>query len=710
MKLADIVSDSYELEKAEATSERISGLMRDGLERYEKAFNSKFIDIVSERGKGIGVERLPLESRDYSLGRSCDKFLKRKLSRETKVREDYYKMVPKSRPCQPSTDMDGTQMPPLGMVPLLVYTSGLKELFAGLKKLEQREMSNIFGINSKEMIKIFEHFHKIRNKCSHDQGQYRNPEFTFCLAKFPGPSEVKILHRGGVELFNLYNNLFGTMTLLGHMLSNLPHKNMYLSAGEWKYRMAEQLNTLPQEVLTKMGFPDEWLNHRIWRRSRRTSIQETSVMYGIDFERFERDYNSLDTDLKEQVDARTQYISNKLVEKGWDTGDNLIDNIEWTARACVLKSLLGVKINEDKFPMEHRNLAKVLANGSDDADGLVNALNDYHAEKIQNDSIVMYIQKGTSDEIILKQIERWMRFDKKRRDSDFDKSFLLEAKIVRSGGSIVAIKDIDIALMSPFVMNMYEDVLDSFEITHDNFFQSMNAMLASREKSAPEWFRLATSNKHRHRVFDVYRRALISRIGENGIKEVIYNNTIKKLFLWPQEMVVDLDNASPDFKVEIEEEYKLRDPEKLGCKPYEAIFHYPFMLEEDMEEKLQEKQSIKNPFSSVDDALLHSYKYYFSVIKKKLRDRIKAPYTHAMGMLPACKKMVVVGEEKFKATFHIEITLKDICIAEMESTIPIEVEKGNGGLYLNTIKMRRACSREADDLVRSVAKKVRRRV
>ena len=706
MKLADIVVGDYEVERAERISEEIGDLMRKGLDLYEKAFNSRFVDIVSKRGSGAGSNCDPLELRDYSLGNGCNKFLKRKLQRESRVRENYYNTHPHIRP---NAKEDESQMPPLGMVPALVYTSGLKHLFLGLSNLERKELSDMFGIKPEEMIKIFDHFLEIRNNRSHDQGQYRNPEFAFCLTEFKGPSEVTVFYKGRAESFNLCNNFFGTMTLLGNMLSNLPHQNTYLSSGEWRYKMAEQLRMMPKKVLAKMGFPDGWSDHRIWRRSRRKSIREIGVMYGLNFHELETEYNNLNADLKKKLDSRAQYISSKLVERGWDTGDSLMDNLEWTARICVMKSVLGMDRSDYGFPTEYLNVAKVLANGSEDKDDLLNALNDFSVEKINNDPIIIYIPKGASDEIILEKIERWMRFGQKRRDSDFDRSFLMEAKVVRRGGSTIVIKDIDYASMSPFVMEMCDDAFQEFEVTSDNFFQSMNAMLESRAKNVPEWFRLIVSEEHRYKVFDVHRKALVAKIGENGIKKVIYNNLLKKLTLWPQEMVIDLNEANPDFKVEIEEGYKFRDPEIVSCEPYEVVFHYPFMLEEDMEKKLQEELPSKNPFGSIDNALCYSCRYYYNMIRKKLWNEISATYIDEVGMLPSCRKFIAVGEGKFKVTFHTSILLGDISVVEVESVLPVEVEEKDGELHFVVTKMKRACAREVDKLVKKAVKKIKQR-
>ena len=710
MKLEDFLDDDYEVEKAKEISERLSGLMRDGLDRYEKAFKSKFVEIVRARSGTAETELLPLNSRNYSLGKKCNEFLKRQLKEKRGVREEYYEKVPKSRPALPNVDEDGTHMPPLGMVPALVYVSGLKTLFSGLNISEKREMSSMFGIDSEDMIKIFDHFHKIRNSCSHDRSQYQHSEFSFCLEKFSGPSEIKTSYRGKTEILNLKNNLFGTMTLLGHMLSNLPHENMYLSAGEWKYNMTEQLNMMQQEVLTYMGFSGEWSSHRIWRKSQKKSLKKIGVMYGLDFQILENLYNDLDSDTREQIDSRTNYICNKQIEKGLDTGDDLMDNFEWTARACVMKSVLGFQDDGCGIPRKYLNLAVALADGRKGADNLLNALNDFHVEKMYNDSFLMCISKGVSDKVILEKIERWMRFDKKRRDSDFHKSFLMQSKIIRKGGPIITIKDIDPVSNSPFLMNMAEESFHKFDVQPNNFFQSMDAMLANHVDQVPEWFIMLASEGHQYKVLDVHRRALMNRIGESGIKKVIYNDYYENLSMWPQEIIIDLDQANPKFKAEIEDEYKLRDPKKVDCDPYEAIFHYPFMLEDDIEEKLQEDFPAIDLVGSVDNALRHSCRYYYRIIVKKLQDVIALPSIREEIIVQlTCRKMNAVGQGKFRASFHIDIMMGTNCIAKVESVIPIELTETDGNLCLDVRKMKLACAREADKLAKKVVRKIKRR-
>ena len=708
MKLEDIIKDSYEVERAKETSESISNLMRDGLDRFEKAFKSKFVDIVRERSLNTRAKCDPVELRDYSLGEKCDNFLKKKLQHESKRRKEYYAEVPKSRPSQSGDDENGTLMPPLAMVPKIVYFSEMKKLFAGLKPLEKTEMSGMFGLKVEDITEVIDHFLKIRNSCSHDQGQLRNPKSVFCLKEFVGPRKVQISYKGEMEYLDLKNCLFGTMTLLGHMLSDLPHENMHLSAGEWKHKMANQLKLMPQKVLIKMGFPERWFDHRIWRPSRRKSVHEIGVMYGLNFDVFEQEYNSLDDDIRREVDSRTQFISSRLIENGWDTGDNLIDNIEWTARACVIKSILGNEDDGHGFPQEEFKLARALANGSENADDQLNGLNDFYAERVYNDSFMMLIPKGSSDEFILKKIERWMRFDKKRRDSNFHESFLFQSIIVRKPGSIIGIKDIFPVLVSPFIMNIAEESFDNFRVNSDNCFQHMNAMLANRAEEIPEWYKMLGSKEHRHKVFDIFRRILMNRIGENGVVSVVYSDLFKGLYLWPDKMLVDLNKANADFKREIEEGYKFRDPEKLGCDEYEAPFHYPLMLETEMEEKLLEKMPTENPFGSIDNAFCYSYRYYHDIIKRVFLDKLSSSINKELGIQFSDKVLFAKSTKNIEMILSAAIMLGDDCLAESESKIPIEMDIKEGKLHLNTGRMHRACVRESKKLKEALDKNAKK--
>lgn len=703
MKLSDIIDDEIEIRKAKEASERIKALVREGLDQYEQAFGSKFVDIVLKRSKRTSIKCDSKEFRDYSLGKKCNKFLKKKLLNEKAVREEYYETYPNSRP---KSGEDENQMPPLEMVPSLAFISGLKYLFEGLGELERKEISDMFGIKPEDMIKIFDHFHKVRNKCSHNQGQSRIPELLFCLRKFVGPSEVTITGKGEPISLNLNESLFGTMTLLGHMLGSLPYNYMSISAIEWKHQMIEQLSILSQKLLVTMGFPDEWMDHQVWRKSRRKSIQGIGVLHNSNFQALEDMYNELESDLKREIDFRTQLLMERFTNKGWDISGSGMDNCEWTARMCVMRSVLGSYNEVCGIPKHHLNLARVLANGSDDEDNLLNAYNDYHAGKLVYDSMCICIPKGATDDLIFKKVERWMLFDKERRDSDYHKSLRILSDVVRNGGPMITLTGIEPTFVYPFIHELADSKIHNFKGDREAFTEFLRTHQKNHVNEFPEWIGPKTSLDVTHKLYDVCRHTLMNKIGESGVVDVKYYDT----HLWPKEITINLNDASPEFKEEIEDQYKLRDPEKVGCKPYDAPFSYPVILESKVNERLKESAPKENPFGSLDASLRYSYGYYFRCVEMKIREKIKFnPDLDPVSMQTACRRLIAKNKGKYWAKCHAKIMLGGVCIAQKESTIPIEVEGKKGALHLNTIKMKRTCSREIDGLVGKAVKKIRRR-
>lgn len=700
MKLEEKITDSYKAEKARETSERIGSLMREGLDCYEKAFKSKFVDMVYERYKHTTAKCDPVEFRDYSLGERCDKFLKEKLKYESKRREEYY--VELGMQSQAKDDEDGTLMPPLAMVPKIVYFSEMKKLFAGLSLKEQDEISGMFKIKREDMPKVIDHFHKIRNSRSHDQGQFRNPRSTFCLEKFIGPSKIDILHKGKTDSLNLNKRLFGSITLLGHMLSELPYENTFQLSGEWRHKMVEQLIDLPPVVLGDMGFKENWKDHRIWQQAKVKSIQGIGAMHSIDLGPLRELYEKLNLNQKHEIDMRTKLISNKLIEKGYNTSGGGMDNYEWTARACVMRSVLGFEDEGYGFPNHELDRARAMANGSEDKDELLNVLNDHYAGKVFNDSVWVYIPKGASDRVIIEKIDRWMRFDKKRRDSDFHKSFLLMAVFSRMGGPKIFITNIYPAYSPGFFSDIVDDQIHDFKGTPSGLLPFLQNRSMSYEDKMPEWLKKKNIGENMHKSFDICRNALMTKIGEKGIIEITYSQFAP----WPSHMIVNLDKANSDFKKEIEEGYKFRDPEAVGCNPYYVPFVYPFMLEKDMEEKLNAKLPSKNPFDSVDSILRYSHEYYSKIIEKKFFSKINSVKNGRLSIELSYKKLIAESSRNFKVTFHVKIVIGNIYNSEWNSIVPLEVEVVNGQLHLNTRKMQLNCSRDADIIIKKIIRKI----
>lgn len=433
-------------------------------------------------------------------------------------------------------------------------------------------------------------------------------------------------------------------------------------------------------------------------------------MYSADFKIFESMYYDLEPSTRESVDVRTRFISNKLIERGWDTSGSGMDNCEWTARACVMRSVIGFGDEGYGFPMIDFDLATALANGSKEADDLLNALIDFYARRTDNDPVLICIPKGASDAAILEKIERWMRFDRERRDSDYYNSLLMQSRIIRKGGPIAIITDIFPTFATPFVADAADEMIHEFNGKPKDFLRFMSDRKDQYIDTMPKWFGSDISSEEVNRLFNVCRHSLMTKIGENGIREITYSHHFGYKLYWPQEITIDLNEANPDFKTEIEGGYKLRDPEEIGCKPYGAPFSYPFILVNDVEEKLQEKGPIENPFKSIDAALNYSYRYYYNLIKSQLRSKIN-PYNIHEGVYveTACMKLVRVGEGKLVATFGAEISLGDICLSEGTSKIPIDVTGEGESLKLNIRKTRSACVRETKELIKKAIRKIKQR-
>ena len=707
MNLLDVIDGKTEADETAQTSERIRTLIGEGLGLFERAFGLKYLWIMVERQRRAEVECDETTRHDHSPEEPPDGLLHRRPGNESdagaggegsagegvdRAYLDRHRDLPEGAP--------------LEYVLSLVQISEMGELMDGMSESEERGMNDALGIKIGEMAKILPHLHEIQGRCSSDQDQSRTQEPEFCLGKFAGPSEVAIIVDGETESLNLNESLFGTITLLRHMLSDLPYKGIYHLAREWGSKVAVQLSRMPQTVLAEMNFPDKWMDHRIWQGAKANPITEINDSCGracgYNYKSLMRSYDALNDDDRAEVDRRTRVIREKLVERGWDTEDSRMDSCEWTARACVMKSVAGIEDEGHGFPAHEFDLAKALADGSDDDDDLLNALNDFHAERTDNDCVWVCIPKGASDETILEKIDRWMEFDLKRRESAFDESVHLNSDLERQCGSIITIKNISpldmLSLLPPF-FDEIQDLLSGRE--------NPVPLSDGSETDSPETTRASRGvqdiGKNLLRMSGACRHALMTRIGESGIVRIAYRADLEP---WPQEIVVDLDKADPDFRAEIEDEYKLRDPEKVGCGPYDASFRYPFMLENDLEAALLEKVPTQNPFGSVDNALFFSSRYYAGVLKKKLRKNIVFSQLVGYRFELNCTELVAKGPGKFEATFHLFFDMGDILHSEWDFVAPIEVEEVNGEFHLNIKKMQMRCSRDVESVTKKIARKI----
>ena len=590
---------------------------------------------------------------------------------------------------------------------LLLYLfrlDGMKQIMEVRDESRERAISEAFGIKFGELAKVVSHLRQIRRKCPGARSRPRKLKKPLFREKFAGPSEVVAIRNGEELPLNLNESLFGTITLLRHMLISVRNKRIFYLAKEWGPKVAVQLNRLPPEVLSKMDFPDNWMDHPIWQDSKPKPVERIGGEHDYNYESVLLAYEALPDAQKAEVTKRTQAIKRQLVEQGWDIVRSRMNSCEWSARAAVMKSVLGMEDDGQGFSERQLNHARAMTNGSDDEDELLTALNDYYAEKIDKDCVWACIPKGASDEAILETIDRWMKFDFRRYMSNFYERVFFRSSLERLGGSIVTIKYIQ-GMSVPSYMNIIEEGILSYRSGHELPLLFTDGRKANRPDLVSALRQSEEVRENLLRFFGACRHALMTRIGEHGIVRISYDNYYAP---WPVEIVLDLDKANPAFKAEIEEEYKLRDPEKVGCGPYDAPFYCWFMPEDDLVPRLLEKLPAENPFGSVDSALYFAYRYYFGVIERKLLKKVTFSRPGEFMMDLSCTELIAEGAGKFKATFELIFDIEDVHSSEWDFAVPLDVEEVKGEFHLNIKKMQMRCNRDADGVVKKIARKVSR--
>ena len=581
---------------------------------------------------------------------------------------------------------------------------GMKQIMEVQDEWKERAISETFGIKFGELAKVVSHLRQIRRKCPGARSRSRKLKKPLFREKFAGPSEVVAIRNGEELPLNLNESLFGTITLLRHMLISVRNKRIFYLAKEWGPKVAVQLNRLPPEVLSKMDFPDNWMDHPIWQDSKPKPVERIGGEHDYNYESVLLAYEALPDVQKAEVTKRTQAIKRQLVEQGWDIVRSRMNSCEWTARAAVMKSVLGMEDDGQGFSERQLNHARAMTNGSDDEDDLLTALNDYYAEKIDKDCVWACIPKGASDEAILETIDRWMKFDFRRYMSNFYERLFFRSTLERLGGSIVTIKDIQ-GISVPSYMNIIEEGILSYRSGHELPLLFTDGRKANRPDLVSALRQSEEVRENLLRFFGACRHALMTRIGEHGIVSIYYNNYYAP---WPEEIVLDLDKANPAFKAEVEEECKLRDPEKVGCGPYDAPFYCWLMPEDDLVPRLLEKLPAGNPFGSVDSALYFAYRYYFGIIERKLLKKVTFSRLREFMMDLNCTELIAEGAGKFKTTFNLIFEIEDVHSSEWEFVVPLDVEEVKGEFHLNIKKMQMRCSRDADGVVKKIARKVSR--
>ena len=714
--LLDMADCEDEPETLAQTSERLRTIVGEGLDLFERAFGLAYV--MNSIGSDESVEAGPASaaSAEHASGAASDGAPGQRLGSGSGASE----AVPDDedrgeaaageaddaeRPRKRLEFREGRDAETLSEFVLSLYRlDGMKGMMDVPVETREREISEALGIKSGELAKIVSHFRLVRRRCPGERGKPRKPKKALFREKFSGPSKVVAICNAGEVSLNLDESLYGTLTLLRHMLISTQNKRVFYTAKEWGPKAAVQLNRMPKNALDEMNFPENWMDHPIWQDSKPKPVKRIGNAYGYNYESVLLAYEALPDCKKAEVDKRTQAIKKRLVERGWDIVRSRMNSCEWTARACVMKSVLGMEDDGQGFSERDRNLARALTNGSEDEDDLLDALNEYYAEKTDKDCVWACIPKGASDEAILEKIDRWMEFDFKRYVSNFYERLFSPAILERRGGSIIAIKDI-----FPFHVPTYVNIIQEGILSYGSGQEERLLRSDGRDANRPDLVSaLRQSEEAREnllRFFGACRHALMTRIGEGAIVSVSYQNDLAP---WPHEIVLDLDKADPAFKAEVEEECKLRDPQKVGCGSYGAPFYCWFMPEHELVPRLLEKLPTENPFGSVESALFFAYRYYFGVIERKLLKSVEVSRRLEFLMDLECKKLIAEGAGKFKATFKLIFEIEDVHFSEWDFVAPIDVEEVEGEFRLNMKKMQLRCNRDADGVVKKIARKVRR--
>ena len=729
MNLPDKMGGETASETVEQTGERLRTIIGQGLDLFERGFGLAYALSAPENDEGSEAEsdpvappgHAPVAPPERASGAVLDEAPRQRPGSGSAASEAAAGEADEGEeyPVEEDASEGNDRAPP--DILLEFHEEGDPEspfdLLLGLFRLDmrtgllevrdeskERAISEAFGIKFGELAKVVSHLRQIRSKCPGARGRPRKPKKALFREKFAGPSEVVAIRNGEEQPLNLNESLYGTITLLRHMLISVRNRRSFYLAKEWGPKVAVQLNRLPPEILSKMDFPDNWMDHPIWQDSIPKPVERIGGEHDYNYESVLLAYEALPDARKAEVTKRTQAIKKQLVERGWDIVRSRMDSCEWSARAAVMKSVLGMEDDGQGFSERQLNHARAMTNGSDDEDDLLTALNDYYAEKIDKDCVWACIPKGASDEAILETIDRWMKFDLKRRVSKFYERLFFRSTLERRGGSIVTIKDIQ-GISVPSYMNIIEEGILSYRSGHELPLLFTDGRKANRPDLVSALRQSEEVRENLLRFFGACRHALMARIGEHGIVRISYNNYYAP---WPEEVVLDLDKANPAFKAEVEEEYKLRDPEKVGCGSYDAPFYCWFMPENDLVPRLLEKLPAENPFGSVDSALYFAYRYYFGVIERKLLKKVTFSRPGEFMMDLNCTKLIAEGTGKFKATFKLFFEIEDVHSAESDFLVPLDVEEVKGEFHLNIKKMQMRCSRDADGVVRKIARKVSR--
>jgi len=149
-----------------------------------------------------------------------------------------------------------------GYIPLWILVKVLSfgivsEMYSILKEEDQKEIANVYGINSETLIVYLPILANYRNLCAHEDILYENKTQKY-IDDTVYHQLLKIPKEDG-EYTKGKNDLFALIIIMKQLLQQEEFKNMVLELDNVIETLNYNLNTIRIEsVLDKMGFPVNW--------------------------------------------------------------------------------------------------------------------------------------------------------------------------------------------------------------------------------------------------------------------------------------------------------------------------------------------------------------------------------------------------------------------------------------------------------------------
>lgn len=413
-------------------------------------------------------------------------------------------------------------------------------LMSEIRSGNRKYYCSIFGLemaSNKSIDFIFSHLNKIRNQCAHVQNTISKIEDNnfFCIQEYDSGDHrgegIIMLKVGNEEIKFDLKKIYGTLSILNYMLSHIPRDVIPLDFNKWHNRIQSLLRELHtcSFDLKDLGFPTDWKASTLWKETPLKTRDEIATEHGYGDPKYLTEATLSDSEKKEWV-ARSFEFANRIVNEGWD---HRMDNHILTARNLIMRSITGMEDEGHGLPKSHHNLARALAHKTDKS--LLEAYNDYYARRTFNDPCYMDVEKGMTDDQIFNLLKRWMILDNERRESGYDRSIVLICYLTRTieRGEEICMHDIQISTGAPLENNDIYLKEDPFQ----------------------------------------FIKACMSRWEEIQGRAKIIDQSFDPDMPWPSRVVLDLNSANHKFKLMVEEDYRLSNPDIVEnggtyCAPF----------------------------------------------------------------------------------------------------------------------------------------------